>query len=163
MAYVILHVSKVVFATMMTMIPLPPLLCHLPLVGLCTDPPTDAWRALQAIKLEGGSAVAVAGDVTAPDAPERIVQAAIDSFGRLDVLVNNAGYTWDAVIHKMDPQQWQAMLDVHCTAPFRWAALREMHDVGMHDYGWVLHAVYDIAMHSLNRRCKQCMIRQCMM
>ena len=33
--------------------------------------------------------------------------------------VNNAGFTWDGVIQKMTPDQWQTMLDVHCTAPFR--------------------------------------------
>ncbi|KAF5837414.1 hypothetical protein DUNSADRAFT_4394 [Dunaliella salina] len=43
----------------------------------------------------------------------------MDAFGRIDFLVNNAGFTWDGVIQKMTPQQWETMLLVHCTAPFR--------------------------------------------
>ena len=67
----------------------------------------------------GGEAVAVGGDVTDPEFPGRLVLAAVEAFGRIDCLVNNAGYTWDGVVHKMGDAQWQAMLDVHCTAPFR--------------------------------------------
>jgi 3-oxoacyl-[acyl-carrier protein] reductase len=47
------------------------------------------------------------------------VKAAVDKFGGLDILVNNAGYTWDAVIHKMTDEQWDAIIAVHLTAPFR--------------------------------------------
>ena len=47
------------------------------------------------------------------------MDTAIDSFGAIDIIVNNAGYTWDNVIQKMTDEQWQAMLDVHLTAPFR--------------------------------------------
>eukprot|EP00775_Hariotina_reticulata_P009784 gene9784-9942_t len=64
-------------------------------------------------------AVALAGDITAPDAGARIAAAVQNEFGRLDVLVNNAGFTWDGVIHKMSDKQWQTMLDVHVTAPFK--------------------------------------------
>lgn len=71
------------------------------------------------VRNSGGTAVAVQGDVTAPDFPRRVVDAAVSSFGGLHILVNNAGFTWDGVIHKMGEKQWQAMLDVHCTAPFR--------------------------------------------
>ncbi len=67
----------------------------------------------------GGKAVACIGSVTAPDFAARFVQMAIDRFGGLDIIVNNAGYTWDSVVHKMSDEQWQAMLDVHLTAPFR--------------------------------------------
>ncbi|WIA16645.1 hypothetical protein OEZ85_013308 [Tetradesmus obliquus] len=61
----------------------------------------------------------VAGDITAADAAAKIAGKIQAEFGRLDVLVNNAGYTWDGVIHKMGDKQWQAMLDVHVTAPFK--------------------------------------------
>lgn len=67
----------------------------------------------------GGTAVAVAGDITDPAFPDSLVKAAVDTFGALNILVNNAGYTWDGVLHKMSDEQWQAMLDVHNTAPFR--------------------------------------------
>jgi len=49
----------------------------------------------------------------------RFVQAAVDNFGGLDIIVNNAGYTWDSVIQKMTDEQWDAILDVHLKAPFR--------------------------------------------
>lgn len=71
------------------------------------------------IRNSGGMAVAVAGDVCAEDFPARAVEAAISNFGGLHILINNAGFTWDGVIQNMTPKQWQAMLDVHCTAPFR--------------------------------------------
>jgi 3-oxoacyl-[acyl-carrier protein] reductase len=67
----------------------------------------------------GGEALAVAGDVTAPDFAPRLIKSALDGYGRIDSIVNNAGYTWDGVIHKMSDEQWHAMLDVHLTAPFR--------------------------------------------
>jgi NAD(P)-dependent dehydrogenase (short-subunit alcohol dehydrogenase family) len=63
--------------------------------------------------------VAVPGDVTAAGFAERFTQAAVDSFGGLDIIVNNAGYTWDSVIQKMTDEQWDAILDVHLKAPFR--------------------------------------------
>jgi len=66
-----------------------------------------------------GSATAVALDLTQPDAGERLVQAALDKHGRLDIVVNNAGYTWDGPLHTMTDEQFQAMLDIHTVAPFR--------------------------------------------
>ena len=67
----------------------------------------------------GGEAVAVAGDVTAADFGTNIVQTTLQTFGTLDIIVNNAGYTWDGTLHKMSDAQWEAMLAVHLTAPFR--------------------------------------------
>ena len=67
----------------------------------------------------GGVARAMIGDVTQPDFPGRLMEAAHKTFGGLDVLVNNAGFTWDGTVHKMTDEQWQAILDVHLTAPFR--------------------------------------------
>src|SRR5258708_254221 len=76
-------------------------------------------EAADAIRKNGGDVLPVAGDVTDPAFPERLVKTTLEKFGGLDILVNNAGYTWDAVIHKMTDQQWQAILDCHLTAPFR--------------------------------------------
>jgi 3-oxoacyl-[acyl-carrier protein] reductase len=71
------------------------------------------------IRALGGTAMAVNGNVTLPDFGDRFVAAALDNFGGLDIIVNNAGYTWDNVIQKMTDDQWYAMIDVHLTAPFR--------------------------------------------
>jgi len=67
----------------------------------------------------GGEALAFPGDVTDAAFPEALVSAAVAHFGGLNILVNNAGYTWDGMLHKMSDAQWAAMLDVHATAPFR--------------------------------------------
>jgi 3-oxoacyl-[acyl-carrier protein] reductase len=88
-------------------------------VVVCDLDPAPANETVEAIKAAGGKAIAVPGDMTDPAFPEQLVAKAIESFGGLDVIVNNAGYTWDATIHKMTDKQWQAMLDIHVTAPFR--------------------------------------------
>ena len=80
---------------------------------------TPAEETAAAIRAAGGKAVVVAGDVTDPAFPAQLIQATLDSFGGIDIIVNNAGYTWDAVIQNMTDKQWYAMLDVHTTAPFR--------------------------------------------
>jgi 3-oxoacyl-[acyl-carrier protein] reductase len=67
----------------------------------------------------GGQAKALPGDVTAPGFPEKLVNAAVTGFGSLDIIVNNAGYTWDSVIQKTTDEQFQAMLEIHMVAPFR--------------------------------------------
>ncbi|MCP3707766.1 SDR family oxidoreductase [Paraburkholderia sp. CNPSo 3274] len=67
----------------------------------------------------GGKAVACAGSVTEADFGTRFVGTALKEFGRLDIIVNNAGYTWDNVIQKMSDEQWNAIMDVHVSAPFR--------------------------------------------
>jgi 3-oxoacyl-[acyl-carrier protein] reductase len=81
--------------------------------------PEPAQQAVEAILAAGGHAISVPGDATDKAFPDRIVNAAIEKFGGLDIIVNNAGYTWDAVIHKMTDEQWEAILAVHLTAPFR--------------------------------------------
>src|SRR6476661_6518793 len=67
----------------------------------------------------GGSAVGVAGSVTDDGFADRFVQTAVQEFGGVDIIVNNAGYTWDSVIQKMTDEQWDAILDVHLKAPFK--------------------------------------------
>jgi 3-oxoacyl-[acyl-carrier protein] reductase len=78
-----------------------------------------AQDTVQAIRAAGGQAVACVGSVTATDFAERFVGTAVEAFEGLDIVVNNAGYTWDNVIQKMTDEQWYAMLDCHLTAPFR--------------------------------------------
>jgi len=73
----------------------------------------------EAIRSSGGDAISIPGDVTDPNFPKTIIKGTIDKYGKLHILVNNAGYTWDGVIQRMSDKQWQAMLDVHNTAPFR--------------------------------------------
>ncbi len=51
--------------------------------------------------------------------PTQLVAAAVDAFGAVDIVVNNAGYTWDGVVHRMTDEQFQAMLDIHTIVPFR--------------------------------------------
>jgi len=73
----------------------------------------------QLIDQAGGAVKAMPGDLTAPDFPEKLVKATVAGFGAIDIIVNNAGYTWDNVIQKTTDEQFQAMLDIHIVAPFR--------------------------------------------
>ncbi len=81
--------------------------------------PAPLNDAAAAILKAGGQVHPFPGDVTDPKFPENLIKATLDKFQALDVIVNNAGYTWDGVVHKMTDQQWQAILDCHLTAPFR--------------------------------------------
>ena len=78
-----------------------------------------AAETVEEIKKLGGQAVSVVGDMTAAGTPEKLVNAAVDTYGGLDVIVNTAGYTWDAMIQNMTDQQWEAILAIHLTAPFK--------------------------------------------
>jgi 3-oxoacyl-[acyl-carrier protein] reductase len=69
-------------------------------------------------EIQGETAVH-AGDLTEEGAADALVQAGVDAFGQIDVVVNNAGYTWDGVVHRMEDRQFQAMLDIHTVVPFR--------------------------------------------
>lgn len=80
------------------------------------EPATETIAALRAA---GGEATACVGSVTDPGFAERFVATALDRYQGLDIIVNNAGFTWDSVIQKMTDEQFQAVLDVHVTAPFR--------------------------------------------
>jgi 3-oxoacyl-[acyl-carrier protein] reductase len=81
--------------------------------------PAPAEETAAAIQNAGGKAIVVAGDITDPAFPKQLISTTLDSFGGFDIIVNNAGYTWDGVIQNMTDKQWYAMLDVHTTAPFR--------------------------------------------
>lgn len=78
-----------------------------------------AAATVDEITSTGGRAVSCAGSVTEDGFAERFVDLAVSVFGGLDIIVNNAGYTWDAVIQNMTDEQWDAMQDVHVKAPFR--------------------------------------------
>ena len=79
----------------------------------------DADVAEQAASEIDGETAVFAGDLTKTDAADQLVAAAVDAFGSVDICVNNAGYTWDSVAHKMTDEQFQAMLDIHTIVPFR--------------------------------------------
>jgi len=78
-----------------------------------------AEQTVADIKAAGGTALACVGSVTVDGFAEKFVKTAIDGFGGLDIIINNAGYTWDSVVQKMTDEQWSAIIDVHLTAPFK--------------------------------------------
>ena len=63
--------------------------------------------------------LALAMDLTADQAPQAVMEAAIRRFGRVDVVVNNAGYIWNGAMHRHTDEQWWAMLEIHATVPFK--------------------------------------------
>ena len=79
----------------------------------------DADLAEQAASEIAGETTVYGGDLTQGDTPDKLVQTAVDAFGQLDIVVNNAGYTMDAPIHKMSDDAYQRMLDIHTIVPFR--------------------------------------------
>jgi 3-oxoacyl-[acyl-carrier protein] reductase len=79
----------------------------------------DADVAEQTASEIDGETAVFAGDLTKSGAADELVKAANDAFGSVDIVVNNAGYTWDGVAHKMSDEQFQAMLDIHTIVPFR--------------------------------------------
>jgi 3-oxoacyl-[acyl-carrier protein] reductase len=79
----------------------------------------DSGTVNDTAKSLGSRAIALGGDVTAPDFSEQLVNTAVEKFKGIDIIVNNAGYTWDSVIQKTTDEQFQAMLDIHLVAPFR--------------------------------------------
>src|SRR3954452_10682641 len=79
----------------------------------------DADLAAQTASEIPGETVVHGGDLTAPGACDALVQTAIDAWGKIDIIVNNAGYTVDAPIHRMSDDAFQMMLDIHSVVPFR--------------------------------------------
>lgn len=72
-----------------------------------------------AIRETGGDAIAIAGSVTDAAFPGQLIDGALAAYGGIDIIVNNAGYIWNGAMHNHSDEQFQAMLDVHITAPFR--------------------------------------------
>jgi 3-oxoacyl-[acyl-carrier protein] reductase len=79
----------------------------------------DEERARETASSLGDGAAVYVGDLTAEGACEALVEKAVEAFGRLDIVVNNAGYTWDGMAHKMSDEQFRAMLEIHTVVPFR--------------------------------------------
>ncbi|KAK2608606.1 hypothetical protein QQS21_002832 [Conoideocrella luteorostrata] len=71
------------------------------------------------INQAGGQAISIPGDILSPDFIQKLIQKSADfGSGKIHIIVNNAGYTWDGVIHKMTDKQWDTIIALHCTAPF---------------------------------------------
>ena len=83
----------------------------------------------------GGETAVFGGDLTKDGVPDAVVQKAVDEFGQLDIVVNNAGYTWDGMAHKMSDDQFRAMLEIHTVVPFKLlrAAAPYLRDAGKAD------------------------------
>ena len=79
----------------------------------------DGDVAEQAAGEIGGDAVSFAGDLTREGVCDGLIERAVEAFGQIDIIVNNAGYTHDGPVHKMSDRQFQAMLDIHTVVPFR--------------------------------------------
>ncbi len=71
------------------------------------------------LRSSGHRAEQIVGDLTDPSFPGKIVDATLEAFGSVDIIVNNAGYSWDSVIQKTTDEQFQAMLEIHIAVPFR--------------------------------------------
>jgi 3-oxoacyl-[acyl-carrier protein] reductase len=79
----------------------------------------DGDVAEQAASEIDGETATFSGDLTEEGVPDKLVETATEAFGEVDIVVNNAGYTWDGVVHRMTDDQFQAMLDIHTIVPFR--------------------------------------------
>lgn len=79
----------------------------------------DSDVAQQTASEIAGETAVFSDDLTKGDAPEQLIKTAIDAWGKVDIIVNNAGYTLDAPVHKMSDDWFQKMLDIHVVAPFR--------------------------------------------
>jgi 3-oxoacyl-[acyl-carrier protein] reductase len=100
---------------------------------LISDVDTDLAKQVAA-EIPGETAV-WGGDLTREGAAEALVKAAGDAFGQIDIVVNNAGYTWDGMAHKMSDEQFRAMLEIHTVVPFKVlrAAAPYLRDAGKAD------------------------------
>ena len=77
-----------------------------------------ADRVVEEIKAAGGEAVANYDSVATPEGGERIVKTALDAFGKIDILINNAGILRDKSFLKMEPENWKTVMDVHLTGAY---------------------------------------------
>jgi 3-oxoacyl-[acyl-carrier protein] reductase len=79
----------------------------------------DADAAAETAGEIAGETLVFGGDLTQPGTPDKLVEHVVDAWGRVDILINNAGYTLDAPLHKMSDEWFQRMLDIHTVVPFR--------------------------------------------
>ena len=80
---------------------------------------SDAAEAtVKEINKAGAEAIAVQADVSQSDEVDNLIKSTLDKFGRIDVLVNNAGITKDTLLLRMKPEQWQAVIDLNLTGVF---------------------------------------------
>ena len=79
----------------------------------------DEGQAPESAAEIGGTTAVFGGDLTKEGVCEALVEATVSAFGKLDIVVNNAGYTWDGIAHKMSDEQFRAMLEIHTVVPFR--------------------------------------------
>jgi 3-oxoacyl-[acyl-carrier protein] reductase len=79
---------------------------------------TAAEDVLRVIREMGGEAVAVQANVSVLGDAQRLIQSALDHFGRLDILVNNAGTTRDALLVRMSEEDWDVVIDTNLKGPF---------------------------------------------
>jgi len=78
----------------------------------------DGAATVEEVKAKGAEAVYVQVDVTNPDSTKAMVDKAVEAFGRVDVLINNAGITKDAMMKKMTKETWDAVISVNLTGVF---------------------------------------------
>ena len=83
-----------------------------------TENASAADEAAAAIRAAGGQAVGSRDSVAETASANRIVQQALDTYGRIDIVVNNAGILRDAIFHRMTPDEWRAVIDVHLHGSF---------------------------------------------
>jgi 3-oxoacyl-[acyl-carrier protein] reductase len=87
--------------------------------ALVCDVDQDALQDMKAAVRKSESVAIIRGDLMEPDVPQQIVNAALQAFGSIDIIVNCAGFSWDSVIQKTSDEQFLAMLNIHIMAPFR--------------------------------------------
>jgi 3-oxoacyl-[acyl-carrier protein] reductase len=86
---------------------------------LAADLDYDALEETQSLVRHPDLVAAISGNLTDPGFPQQIVDATLEHFHSIDIIVNCAGFSWDSVIQKTTDEQFQAMLDIHVVAPFR--------------------------------------------
>jgi 3-oxoacyl-[acyl-carrier protein] reductase len=87
--------------------------------ALVCDLDEETLQDMKASVGNSGRVSTIRGDLMQPDVPQQIVDAALQAFGSIDIIVNCAGFSWDSVIQKTSDEQFLAMLNIHIMAPFR--------------------------------------------